>query len=61
LKNPLRKAKKEEPVKSKDDLFAWATLRYPNGPICRPMRATQAAKAAGQWVVRDDQEEIPND
>ena len=56
LRNPFRRAKKEEPVKAKDDLFAWATLRNPNGPICRQTRMTEAAKASGQWVERDSEE-----
>jgi hypothetical protein len=61
LRNPFRKAKKEEPVKAKDDLFAWATLKNPNGPLYRQMRMTQAAEAAGQWVERDDPKEKQND
>ena len=60
LRNPFRKVKKEEQVKAKDDLFAWATLRNPNGPIYRQVRATEAAKAAGQWAEKDS-EETPND
>jgi len=59
LKNPFRRTKKEEPVKAKDDLFAWATLRNPNGPIYKQTRATVAAKAADQWVKRE--EETPSD
>jgi len=60
LRRPFRKVKKEEPVKAKDDLFAWAALRNPNGPIYRQTRITVAAKAAGQWVERDP-EEAPSD
>jgi hypothetical protein len=60
LRNPFRKTKKEEPVKAKDDLFAWAALRNPNGPIYRQTRVTVAAKAAGQWV-EGDQKETQND
>jgi len=62
LRNPFRRVKKEEPVTAKDDLFAWAALRNPNGPIYRQTRATMSAKASGQWVEGErDSEEAPND
>jgi len=61
LRNPFRKAKKEEPVKAKDDLLAWATLRNPNGPIYRQTRATVAARASGQWVEKRESEDTPSD